>query len=119
MAKRSKSEIMAGVESVSSKIIDNNTVEYYRENGDRVIRLHLTDVVTFKSNGDIILDSGERGEVVEVGIRSTRIKTRDDVIVTIPNSIMANSKIINESAPEPRFRIVSLWGWPMAVILKK
>jgi MscS family membrane protein len=60
---------------------------------------------TYKVGEYIILDSGERGEVVEMGIRSTRIKTRDDVIVNIPNSIMANSKIINESAPIPRFRI--------------
>ena len=59
----------------------------------------------YKLGEYIILESGERGEVVEVGIRSTRIKTRDDVIITIPNSIMANSKIINESAPIPRFRI--------------
>jgi MscS family membrane protein len=59
----------------------------------------------YKVGEYIILDSGERGEVVEIGIRSTRIKTRDDVIVTIPNSIIANSKIINESAPIPRFRI--------------
>ncbi len=60
---------------------------------------------TFKVGDYIVLDSDERGEVVEIGIRSTRIKTRDDVIVTIPNSILANSKIINESAPIPRFRI--------------
>ncbi len=60
---------------------------------------------TYKVGEYIILDSGERGEVVEIGIRSTRIKTRDDVIVTIPNSILANSKIVNESAPIPRFRI--------------
>jgi MscS family membrane protein len=60
---------------------------------------------TYKVGEYIILDSGERGEVVEIGIRSTRMKTRDDVMVTIPNSIMANSKIINESAPIPRFRI--------------
>jgi small-conductance mechanosensitive channel len=60
---------------------------------------------TYKVGEYIILETGERGEVVEIGIRSTRIKTRDDVIVTIPNSIMANSKIINESAPIPRFRI--------------
>lgn len=53
----------------------------------------------------IILESGERGEVVQVGIRSTKIQTRDDVMITIPNGIMANSKIINESAPQPRFRI--------------
>jgi len=56
--------------------------------------------------GDYVdLDSGERGEVVEIGIRSTRIKTRDDILVTIPNSLIANSKIINESAPIPHFRV--------------
>ncbi len=60
---------------------------------------------TFKLGDYIVLDSGERGEVMEIGIRSTRIKTRDDVMVTIPNSLIANSKIINESAPVPRFRI--------------
>ncbi len=59
----------------------------------------------YKVGEYIILESGERGEVVEVGIRSTRILTRDDILITIPNSIMANSKIINQSAPEPRFRI--------------
>jgi small-conductance mechanosensitive channel len=53
----------------------------------------------------IILDSGERGEVVEIGLRSTRIVTRDDVQVSIPNSIITNTKVINESAPEPRFRV--------------
>jgi len=52
-----------------------------------------------------ILGSGQRGEVVEMGIRSTKIKTRDDVMISIPNSILANSMIINESAPQPRFRI--------------
>jgi MscS family membrane protein len=60
---------------------------------------------TYKLGEYIILESGERGEVVVIGIRSTRIKTRDDVIIIIPNSIMANSKIINESVPIPRFRI--------------
>lgn len=60
---------------------------------------------TFKVGDYVIIDNVDRGEVVELGIRSTRIKTRDDVLITIPNSILANSKIINESAPEPRFRI--------------
>lgn len=59
----------------------------------------------YKIGDYIVLDSGERGEVVSIGMRSTRIKTRDDIMITLPNSIMANSKIINESAPEPRFRI--------------
>ncbi len=60
---------------------------------------------TFKVGDYIILDNTDRGEVVEIGIRSTRIKTRDDVLITIPNSILANSKIVNESAPVPSFRI--------------
>ncbi len=60
---------------------------------------------TFSVGDYIILDNTDRGEVVEIGIRSTRIKTRDDILITIPNSILANSKIINESAPIPRFRI--------------
>ncbi len=60
---------------------------------------------TYKVGDYIIIDSGERGEVVDIGIRSTRIKTRDDILISIPNSIMANAKIINESAPQPRFRI--------------
>ena len=45
----------------------------------------------------IVLDGGERGEVTKVGIRSTRLLTRDDVEITVPNAEMANSKIYNES----------------------
>ena len=45
----------------------------------------------------VILGTGERGFVVNVGIRSTRLRTRDDVEIIIPNSVMANAKIINES----------------------
>jgi len=44
-----------------------------------------------------VLDNGDRGEVVHIGLRSTRIQTRDDVQVTIPNSVIAGSKIINQS----------------------
>ena len=53
----------------------------------------------------IVLDRGERGEVVAIGVRSTRIRTLDDILITVPNSIIANTKIINESAPTPKFRM--------------
>ncbi len=54
----------------------------------------------------IILDSGERGEVTQIGLRSTRLLTRDDVEITIPNSVMGNAKIINEAGgPVHRYRI--------------
>ncbi len=48
--------------------------------------------------GDYInLDTGERGKVTDIGLRSTRILTRDDIQITIPNSAIAISKIVNES----------------------
>ncbi len=59
----------------------------------------------YKIGDYIVLDKGERGEVVSIGVRSTRIKTRDDIMITVPNSIIVNSKIINESAPVPNFRV--------------
>lgn len=58
----------------------------------------------FKLGDYIVLDKGERGEVVAIGVRSTRIKSRDDALITIPNSLVASSKIINESAPVPNCR---------------
>lgn len=51
----------------------------------------------YKIEDYVVLDTGERGKITHIGIRSTRIITRDDVEITVPNSIMGNSKIINES----------------------
>lgn len=51
----------------------------------------------YKIGDYIILDSGERGIVKQVGMRSTRLLTRDDIEITIPNAVMGNAKIINES----------------------
>ncbi len=59
----------------------------------------------FKTGDYIVLESGERGMVVNVGMRSTRILTRDDVQIAIPNGIITNTKVVNESAPQPRFRV--------------
>jgi len=59
----------------------------------------------FRTGDFIILDSGERGEVLEVGLRSTRIITRDDVQISVPNYRITEAKIINESVPKNRFRV--------------
>ena len=58
----------------------------------------------------IILDTGERGEVTKIGLRSTRLLTRDDVEVTIPNGVMGASKIVNEAGGPRRYRIRALVG---------
>jgi len=60
----------------------------------------------YKLGDFIVLDSGERGRVTHVGLRSTRLLTRDDVEITIPNAVIANSKITNESGgPSEKERI--------------
>jgi MscS family membrane protein len=58
--------------------------------------------------GDFInLDTGERGQVVKIGLRSTRLLTRDDVEITLPNSHIANAKVVNESGgPYEKTRVV-------------
>lgn len=60
----------------------------------------------YKIGDYVVLETGERGKVTHIGIRSTRLLTRDDVEVTIPNSIMGNTRIVNESGgPHEKFRI--------------
>ncbi|MEE4243718.1 MAG: mechanosensitive ion channel family protein, partial [Desulfopila sp.] len=51
----------------------------------------------YKIGDYIVLDRGDRGKVMNIGLRSTRILTRDDIEITIPNSIIGNSTIINQS----------------------
>jgi MscS family membrane protein len=55
----------------------------------------------YKAGDFIILDTGERGVVTDIGLRSTRILTRDDVEITVPNGIIGNGKIINEAGGPP------------------
>ena len=60
----------------------------------------------YKTGDYIILDTGERGVVTHIGLRSTRLLTRDDVEITIPNGIIGNGKIINEAGgPSAKHRI--------------
>jgi small-conductance mechanosensitive channel len=54
----------------------------------------------------VVLGSGDRGMVTKIGLRSTRILTRDDIEITIPNAVIANEQIINETGgPGPKYRI--------------
>lgn len=51
----------------------------------------------YKVSDFIVLDDGLRGRVTAIGFRSTRMLTLDDVEITIPNGILGNSRIVNES----------------------
>jgi len=60
----------------------------------------------YKIGDYIVLDNTQRGKVTDIGLRSTRILTRGDVEVTVPNSIIGNSSVINESGgPHVKYRV--------------
>jgi small-conductance mechanosensitive channel len=52
-----------------------------------------------------ILDINTWGDVQEIGLRSTRILTRDNRTVTVPNSIIGQGLVVNYSIPENRYRV--------------
>jgi len=59
----------------------------------------------FKLGDFVVLGDGDRGAVTEIGLRSTRIRTPDGILVSIPNANIANMKITNESAPVAQAQI--------------
>jgi small-conductance mechanosensitive channel len=48
---------------------------------------------------------GTWGDVVEIGTRSTRIRTRDNRLVIVPNSAIAKDQVVNYTYPDPRYRV--------------
>jgi MscS family membrane protein len=47
--------------------------------------------------GDWIQAAGVEGTVVEIGLRSTRVRTFYDSVISVPNSVLANANIDNMS----------------------
>jgi small-conductance mechanosensitive channel len=60
---------------------------------------------TFKVNDKIQLESGEMGIVLDIGLRSTKIRTYDNESIYIPNGYLANSKIKNFTQPDGSIRV--------------
>jgi len=52
-----------------------------------------------------IQDLATWGDVVDIGLRSTRIRTRDNRMVIVPNSVIGKSLIVNYSYPDTLYRI--------------
>jgi MscS family membrane protein len=48
---------------------------------------------------------GTWGDVVEIGTRSTRIRTLDNRLVVVPNSAIAKDQVVNYTYPDPQYRV--------------
>jgi small-conductance mechanosensitive channel len=61
--------------------------------------------------GDYIeLENGAGGEVIDVGWRSTRIRTRQNNLLVVPNSRFAETIITNYQQPEPAVNVTITSG---------
>ncbi|WP_241154951.1 mechanosensitive ion channel family protein [Halorubrum sp. CSM-61] len=67
------------------------------------VSLYFDD--TYKTGDVIILEDGQRGTVTDIGIRSTTVLTRDNILITVPNAVLNSASVVNESAPQRRKRI--------------
>ncbi len=64
--------------------------------------------------GDKISAGGTYGEVVSIGLRSTRIVTPDDNLVSVPNAQVVDGQVANANAGELNCQVVTdlyLPGW--------
>lgn len=60
---------------------------------------------TFKVGDKVQLDSGEMGVILDIGLRSTKLKTFDNEVIYIPNGNLANAKIKNFTQPDLSIRV--------------
>jgi small-conductance mechanosensitive channel len=87
--------------------------------GGLALSLAAKDVVADAIEGFIILvdqpfrmgdrveiqEVGTWGDVIEIGLRTTRIRTRDNREVIVPNSVIGANQVINYSYPDPSYRV--------------
>jgi len=59
----------------------------------------------FRVGDRIELPDGRVGDVVELGLRTTRIVTLDETLLIVPNAELAKSRIINIACPTHRVRV--------------
>jgi MscS family membrane protein len=69
--------------------------------------------------GDKVEIGNYYGEVIEIGLRSTRIVTADDSIVSVPNAEVMNTSVSNSNTGEPNCQVVAEIYLPITVDTSK
>jgi len=101
--------------------------------GGLAISLAAQDTIANMISGVIILidqpfRAGDRieiqelntwGDVISIGLRSTRIRTLDNRLVIVPNSSISNNQVVNYTFPDPRYRIQTEIGVAYGTDLRK
>lgn len=58
----------------------------------------------FRVGDRVQLVSGEIGDVIEIGLRSTKIKTLESNVLVAPNTELVNTKVVNQCYPDKTIR---------------
>jgi small-conductance mechanosensitive channel len=58
----------------------------------------------FRIGDRIQLSGGQVGDVADIGLRSTKIRTLDNQLLIIPNSDLCNTMLINQAFPDARVK---------------
>lgn len=58
----------------------------------------------FRIGDRIQLSGGQIGDVTDIGLRSTKIRTLDNQLLIIPNSDLCNTLVINQAFPDQRIK---------------
>jgi len=56
------------------------------------------------------LESGDLGIVLDIGLRSTRLQTYDNEVISLPNSQLANAQVKNFTKPDATIRVTVDFG---------
>ena len=65
---------------------------------------------TFKVGDIIKMDNGMSGEVFKIGLRTTRIKSFDNDMIIVPNSVLAGATVQNFLQPDHSVRVTVEFG---------
>jgi small-conductance mechanosensitive channel len=74
---------------------------------------------TFRVGDKIKLESGEVGEIEDIGLRSTKLRTYDNELIYVPNGQLANARVQNYTRPTEMVRVSVVFGVEYGSDVKK
>jgi MscS family membrane protein len=64
----------------------------------------------FRVGDRILLESGTKGDIYDIGLRSTKLLTFENTLMVIPNAQIVKEKVTNLTYPEPAIRVMVDFG---------
>ena len=76
--------------------------------GSLLAGMAILSDVPYRIGDFLVLENGHRGKVTQIGFRSTRLLTPENIEIVIPNSTMASSSITNLTGGSEKFARIDI-----------